>query len=59
MCCSQVYYDYSYQLVRFDYRSGGGYPYNTMNPVTEIHDYGTGRVACGIIVADGLTLDGY
>ncbi|XP_052774803.1 uncharacterized protein LOC128213258 [Mya arenaria] len=39
---ADVYYDYSYKLVRFDYRPGNVYPYYTSNPVTEIHDYSTG-----------------
>ncbi|KAH3695076.1 uncharacterized protein LOC127861585 isoform X2 [Dreissena polymorpha] len=40
---ADIYYDFSYQLVRFDYRpSSAGYPYYTTNPVTEIHDYNTG-----------------
>ncbi|XP_052257637.1 uncharacterized protein LOC127862517 [Dreissena polymorpha] len=40
---ADIYYDFSYQLVRFDYRpSSAGYPYYTTNPVTQIHDYSTG-----------------
>ncbi|XP_045160293.2 uncharacterized protein LOC123525366 [Mercenaria mercenaria] len=40
---ADVYYDYTYNLVRFDYRPPySRYPYYATNPVSEIHDYSTG-----------------
>ncbi|XP_046544811.1 uncharacterized protein LOC124255018 [Haliotis rubra] len=37
-----VYYDYNYQLVRFDSRPGLVFPYYSPDANVEIHDYNTG-----------------
>lgn len=40
---ADVWYDFNYKLVRFDYRPAyANPPYYTTNPVTEIHDYKAG-----------------
>ncbi|XP_067677435.1 uncharacterized protein [Haliotis asinina] len=60
-----VYYDYNYQLVRFDQRPGRTFPYYSTDANMEIHDYNTGvayvldwsHFNCSIVPIENSTWD--
>ncbi|XP_048256436.1 uncharacterized protein LOC124115364 [Haliotis rufescens] len=62
---ADVYYDYNYQLIRFDSRPGPVYPYYSTDATVEIHDYNTGVayvidrtfLNCSIVPIENTTWD--